>query len=172
LPAAVLNTGIFSVAVWVKILGIPTAPRDGITQYIIGKYAGGAPQWGIRYNDDTKFFNIITRSTTSNITKVADISTDFNVWTRVYYVLDRSNPNHFICLDGVLRGVGGVPATGDVANTDLMRVGKSYTDAPATAQPAYAIVDEVSIYRGKRSVNYILTEYNNQNSPETFYSIN
>jgi hypothetical protein len=171
MPAAVLNTGIFSVAVWVKILGLPSAPRDGVMQYIIGKYAGGAPQWGIRYADDIKFFNIITRSATSNITKVASVGTDFGVWTRVYYVLDRSVPHHLIYLNGVQRGAGTVPATGNVANTDLMRLGKSFTTAASTAQPAYADFDEISIFRGARSENYIKTEHVNQNSPATFYSV-
>lgn len=71
-------------------------------------------------------------------------------------------------VDGVLQGTNSSASLG-TAGTNGVAIGN---DAPGNTQGLFdGLIDEVRISNIARSASWIETEYNNQNSPGTFYSL-
>lgn len=89
-------------------------------------------------------------------------NTNGNTGVWYYYTFVQSSTGRAIYRDGVeLNSDGNTTAFN--TNNDVLQISKS-TD------PADGIIDEVRISDVDRSGDWIVTEYNNQNNPGTFYS--
>ncbi len=97
-----------------------------------------------------------------------------NVWHYIVITYDSSSGSNspIIYVDGVsqsIRSTSGFPASGSpVNNTDNYVIGNRTND---NARNWAGSLDEFTIANTILSPSWILTEYNNQNSPSTFYTI-
>ena len=84
----------------------------------------------------------------------------------------RSGSQMSIYIDGALDSSKSASAAIDKNNLALL-LGKTYGSqmAGGTPEAFEGIIDEVRISSTARSAAWIKTEYNNQNSPSTFYSV-
>ena len=57
------------------------------------------------------------------------------------------------------------------ANNTYVSIGTGFNSAPTMANPWIGGIDEVRFSNLRRSADWIATEYNNHNSPSTFYTI-
>lgn len=86
-----------------------------------------------------------------------------NVWTHIVVTFDGSNVNVYV------NGGTPAPGTGTVTgNSQVMEVG-TYLSAINTGVTGN--IDEVRFSKSVRDAAWITTEYNNQSSPATFYTI-
>lgn len=93
-----------------------------------------------------------------------------NTWYYVAGVVDRTNQDRFIYVNGVQNAVdltdGGTWGTD---NGDASIGGE--TAAGETGNRFEGLLDEIRISSVARSVSWLLTEYNNQNNPAGFYTV-
>src|SRR5690606_23056284 len=89
-------------------------------------------------------------------------------WRHIVYT--RTSGSQRIYVDGALVGssstFGSVTYTGMGANTIIGRHGNGNTSMDFVGR-----IDEVRVASVVRSAGWVLTEYNNQNSPSSFYSV-
>ena len=71
-------------------------------------------------------------------------------------------------VNGLLDGTAGVSSGGLVSNSGILVIGN---DIWFSSRNIDGIVDEVRISNIARSADWVKTEFNNQNSPGTFYTI-
>ena len=68
--------------------------------------------------------------------------------------------------------VGSTAKTGTIATTNLpIGIGDQPTGASAGTKEFDGVIDEVRVLTAARSAGWLLTEYNNQNDPSTFYTV-
>ncbi|HPV66516.1 MAG TPA: DUF2341 domain-containing protein [archaeon] len=102
-----------------------------------------------------------------HFTKSNDLK--LNDWSLVTWTYDKNTLNLFI--DGVFKRSVAVSRTTDIDNSDLF-LGRSYGCEPPTRYEYFlGGIDELRISTTLRSDAWIKTEYNNQSSPEDFYSV-
>jgi hypothetical protein len=122
------------------------------------EYDGGAHYY-IYYN--ILYNNPVSGGTSYNFAAGSSLSN--NTW--FYAVQNKTDGTQNIYSDGILRGNFGAGTNLDTS-TNLrigQRAGNSYS--------LNGSLDELRIANTARNNNWIRTEYNNQNSPNTFYSI-
>ena len=76
-----------------------------------------------------------------------------------------------VYLDGVQDGTGSLNTVIFTSSWPVSIGGRVTSGAPAPSDLVDGIIDEVRISNSVRSAGWILTEYNNQNSPSTFYTL-
>jgi YD repeat-containing protein len=86
-------------------------------------------------------------------------------WHHVAYTRTGNGGTYSLYFDGVLKGQ---VAAGTLSPSTTIMLGRR---ADATAQALNGLLDETRISNIARSADWIKTEYNNQSSPTTFYSI-
>ena len=86
-------------------------------------------------------------------------------WHHVAYTRTGNSGTYSLYFDGVLKGQ---VAAGTLSPSTTIMLGRR---ADATAQALNGLLDETRISNIARSADWIKTEYNNQSSPTTFYSI-
>ncbi|MEK7572066.1 MAG: LamG-like jellyroll fold domain-containing protein, partial [Patescibacteria group bacterium] len=93
-------------------------------------------------------------------------------WHQVVGVIDYANDNVVIYIDGASVGTTGTPAFSSTSTpaTDSTSV-EMGSNNRGLSSPFLGSLDEVRISNNVRSATWIATEYNNQNSPSTFYSL-
>jgi RHS repeat-associated protein len=90
-----------------------------------------------------------------------------NQWTHVVGTFDGSNLNFYV--NGALVTTGPQSGPIDYGNSRDLSIG---TNSPYNSSQAVSgLIDEVRISSVARSADWIATEYNNQSSPSTFYSV-
>jgi len=96
-------------------------------------------------------------------------------WRHVAWIRDDTNNQHRVYVDGVEPGSSPVSSSMGTANIDLGGlvlgqeqdvVGGNYDDA----QAYNGYLDEVRFAVGTRTASWLLTEFNSQNAPDTFYA--
>ena len=97
-----------------------------------------------------------------------------NTWHFVTVIGEWNSADHAIYVDGVARAQALIPFAGIFTNRTDIRVGEKLDNgyAPgAEANDFDGTLDELRVFAGEISVDVHATEYNNQNSPGTFYSV-
>lgn len=86
-----------------------------------------------------------------------------------YVVATKAGSAISLYVDGLLDLSGTSTSGNTMTNTGLTsRIGSDASDSGTSWK---GMIDEVRLSNTNRSANWILTEYNNQNSPNTFYSV-
>lgn len=87
-----------------------------------------------------------------------------NTWYHFAAVYDRANGNMWNVINGVQESFKNIGST-VLTNNNVTYIGKAVDGAMS------GYVDEVRIYKVVKTTGWLATEYNNQNSPQTFYTI-
>lgn len=145
------GTGDFTISGWIKT-------NSNGSRQVFGKYTSGANQYGLSLSNGKSNLNIngTTIAGTSNLNN--------NTWR--YLVGRRTGTATHIFENGVQRASG--TSNADVspgADGSIGRLSASPTNYWNGA------LDEIRISNISRSDDWIVTEYNNQNSPSTFHLI-
>ena len=140
------------------------------TQYIISKDTRGTSQrsWAFGTNSGSFFFFAVTGGST-NFSESTSHGLSAGTFYKLNYVWNGTTGNIGFFRDGVLIG-NETNQTGTVdGSTSPVRI--SGGAGFGGEREIDAIVDESRMYTGTRNSDWIETEYNNQNSPSTFYSV-
>lgn len=131
---------------------LPYKTASGSSTSIIPEWNAGAPRI------------TILRRTSSDVNARTNFGNSTSVYYHVVSVFDGSNLNGY--LDGTVFTTSNLASSGTFnASAYPVSLGGSYTSNNATA-----IIDEVRIRLSALSSTWVSTEYNNQNSPSTFYA--
>jgi len=159
------GTGSLTVSAWVNIdATVGSGSWPTIIWKGIGSYTSG---YDLEYEDDTNtmYFNIADGSTNewgmSSSTTFSD-----DTWYYIVGVADRTGNRMHIYKNGVDTAGDTISPLGSIDTTGHAAVG-----ADGGWGWFDGILDEVRISNTARSAFWISTEYNNQNSPATFYSL-
>ena len=90
-------------------------------------------------------------------------------WHYLTYVANPSGSSEIIYVDGVARGTTTYTQTIHYQNTLNTMIGKH--GAGQTYYDFNGVIDEVRASNSVRTAQWIATEYANQNSPGTFYTV-
>lgn len=151
----------FTISQWVKFDVVPS----GTSQYLFGNgnFGGGGEYDVFAVNS-----NFYGRSRITGGDRDVRNTTDIivaNTWYLVHYTYDGSTQR--IYTSGVQRATNafaGTPITG----TTAVHIGSR--QSPAGNSPLNGQFDFAKIRQGALSADWITAEYNNQNSPATFYT--
>tara|TARA_B100000809_G_C15121778_1_gene524576 strand:- start:1170 stop:2813 length:1644 start_codon:yes stop_codon:yes gene_type:complete len=138
---------------------------------------GGDNGGGVRYVMATNetVGNKLTLTTDDNSTKRQSTSTtsvNDNIWH--YVVSARDGTTIRIYVDGVAEGINTLPGGYNLSSSSQKNtyIGTGISQASGLfIKPFNGDIDEARISNIFRSAEWISTEFNNQNSPSTFYSI-
>ena len=135
-------------------------------QYIASKYTGASAtrSWILRYDGSNWEFDVIQSSGAFSVAEWPD-SSPVGDYRYIVGVYDNSGNDGFLYVDGVERATSS-PDSLNQTNTTV-KVGSH----GAGGSEWDGEIDEVRIKETPDSANWITTEYNNQNSPTTFYSV-
>ncbi|UCH88964.1 MAG: DUF2341 domain-containing protein [Thermoplasmata archaeon] len=95
------------------------------------------------------------------------VNVNDGIWHYVVAVTDGTKS--ILYIDGALDR-DNIGKTVTLVDTDQASIGQEY-DGGSTDQHFDGIIDEVRISKSVHSASWIATEYNNQNSPGTFYTV-
>jgi hypothetical protein len=153
---------------WLYIISL-----NGTFQGIIGKRAGNALNSNFGLNISSTF-NIaqIYYGTGSGVSAFAidlDSSLPTGIWNHVYctYMKSGSNTDVTFYVNGNIISGPNTLSGNVISNSEDLYIGRSFN----SGEYANINVDEFRISSNVRSSDWILTEYNNQSSPSTFYMV-
>ena len=151
-----------TISTWIySIDATPSAQTGILSKTAIG--SGFEFNLNIEVNGKISYWNSTDGTTTQGSVNSSSATTD-NTWHQVASVYN--NSNYLIYLDSTAGSTNA--ASGDIFNgTEPLNIGRYpssgwYFDGP---------IDEVRIANTARSASWISTEYQNQNSPSTFYNL-
>ena len=153
------NGGDFSVECWINSSDAGTKNNAFITNY---GGTGQTPFFMLGFDNTNAFFWCRNTSGVSRKPTIAKASVLDGAWH--HFVGVRSSTGTFLYLDGTLVNTQAA-STGDVSfgtTLSIMDHFNRYTSG---------LIDEIRISSTARSTEWITTEYNNQNSPSTFYAV-
>jgi len=113
---------------------------------------------------DKIFFGVSSSGSTGRVSSSVVVSD--NTWHQVVGTFDTNINTLKIYIDGLLNKTNSSVTDNLTANTDNLLIGSR-----SGASPFPGSMDEIRISNSVRSADWIATEYNNQNSPSTFYTI-
>jgi hypothetical protein len=129
---------------------------------IVQKYDAGAG-WILWYDGDDKCFEFVARNANVAFAKFSQVQPSINTWYHVVGIYDGSNVRII---------VNGVPGNTNASLTNMklssvnLSIGKEFLWGYMNG-----FIDEVRISDTARSTGCIVTEYNNQADPLSFYRV-
>lgn len=154
--SAINVSGSFSLEAWVKTSG--TANTGTI---LTNAYGVGGNGYALQLMSLTPSFNANGGNNYYSANAASQISP--NVWHLL--VGTRVGTRLFLYVDGALSALAVGPSSTPGSNT--LNIG----DYGGLGQYFGGVLDEIRISKTARSADWIVTEYNNQSSPSTFYSL-
>jgi hypothetical protein len=170
-PGQGIATGQFTISGWVNATGLATW---GTIIKNWGASLNGAYHFGLD-NASGKVSIYVTESNGTQIGPVIDANT-VSTGTWYYFVATADGSNVNLYRNGSSVGTP-LAYNGTLLNYSYTNIGAkpgNNTNAPlAGASPGYwdGALDELRVSNVARSADWIQTEYNNQSSPSTFYSV-
>lgn len=149
----------FTLSGWIKMTG-----TDKFAFIAINTSSGGNELLFMRNVSGGNSINIVASSATT-ISGSDAINDDS--WHYLAYSNDGSSGELWI--DGVSQGTHSY--TSSFVSSMLWSIGQEYDAGMAWGDNLLGSVDEIRIATVNRSSAWVVTEYNNQNSPATFYSV-
>lgn len=164
-----IATDNFSISMWVKS---DSATNPGATQWVLNKSLSGGSQnagYAIYFNTSGQICFGVDDDTTWGPDDSACSSTDVYDATWRYITAVKTGTSRIdIYVNGVSAGSDtSISATGTLANTRDLIVGDR--QASDGTDEFAGDIDELRIIATDRSANWILTEYENQNDPSSFF---
>ncbi|MHA2334741.1 MAG: DUF2341 domain-containing protein, partial [Candidatus Hodarchaeales archaeon] len=139
---------------------------------------GGANGWGLHVDD---YGGIPTRtivfqrgfSTFRGVWGAPTDSISLNQWQHVVIAYDESSTSNdpIIYINGISQTINELEAPSGVASDDSAQSLRIGNYAGGTTRTFDGIIDNIQIHTNILSADWVLTEYENQNSPENFYSV-
>ncbi|MFW9896433.1 MAG: DUF2341 domain-containing protein, partial [Candidatus Thorarchaeota archaeon] len=154
-----MGTGSFTISFWMNI-------DDSNGGYQLPLYKGATTSFDDGYDfetdvDATRLGFRICKG--SNLVESSSLSIDFDSWTYVTGVVNRTSNMIYLFKNGLQVDFGvSIASVGNIDN-DLNLLA-SY----APSMEINGLLDEIRICNISRSADWILTEYNNQHTPESF----
>ena len=169
-----INTGISSItgtagmtaSAWINTTSLNTTQP----QQIIAKWGLSSKTFQLRINElnaNTFTFGI-SDGTTSNGTSITATGAVANTWQYVVGVFDNPNDLMTLYLNGV--SIGTATYTGSFGGTEFLAIGRM-NYASGNFWYFGGKIDEPRIAYTPRSSSWVLSEYNNQSSPSTFFTL-
>ncbi|MFW9893511.1 MAG: DUF2341 domain-containing protein, partial [Candidatus Thorarchaeota archaeon] len=150
------------VEAWVR-----TSNTDGSSDAIVAKWGdvGHRNYWLGKLDASTLAFYVDnTQSVTASFSLVND-----GYWHHVVGVANADTSEIFLYIDGIERG--NAPYSGSTqTGTSVIQIGNN-PGSVGFIQEWDGRIDEVRVSSSYRSLGWILTEFNNQNDPDSFYSV-
>jgi len=158
-PTITAPSGSVTMSAWFK------TSSTGTYQMIIS--AINTAQYEVRINDTNKaevVFNYPGPGSTVYTTITGSTTMTDGAWHYIAATYDGTNVRLYV--DGAQ--VGSTSASGYADPFTVFRVGGRYND---NSFPFNGTIDEARIHTNAKSANWIVTEYANQNSPATFFTL-
>lgn len=155
------GTGVFTASAWVK------KASNGIYGGILSKLDGlDSAGWTLNVSSANKFGAYCVKNSVYDEVLTTNTYSSTSDFYYVVFVRDGSFLRLYV--NGVADGTI-ADTLKNVDNTQVVATGPYRSGSLSNMFDG--IVDEIRISNVAKSANWILTEYNNQNSPSTFYSI-
>ncbi|MFW9784959.1 MAG: LamG-like jellyroll fold domain-containing protein, partial [Candidatus Heimdallarchaeota archaeon] len=161
-----MGTGSFTISFWLNL-------DQSTSWYQLPLYKGATTQFDVGYDFETNTaatqlsFRICDDYENLRESPFLDIEEDIGNWIYITGVVDRTFNRIRIFKNGLQEGSG----------TDISSVGNINNDNPLYLSAAVhnceidGLMDEIRICSVQRSADWIATEYNNQNDPQSFLRI-
>jgi hypothetical protein len=164
-------TGPITAEAWINVAAWPA---NGYPAGLLGmgyNYASNQTGWMLEASTDNSgkhYLNWFSNngSTHGVVTAVPSLAT--GAWHHLAGTFDGSTWKMYV--DGAVNGTS-ADATAPLNNGDDIVAGGLSTNGYGTIFRFNGLLDELRVSNTARSANWIATEYNNQNSPSTFYAI-
>ncbi len=155
------GTGSFTVSIWINV-----DSSTGITQLPLYKGASSTSDKGYCFSIDPGGNNLAYHAADGDENSVSSsASIDLDEWMYIVGVIDRNNDKIRIYKNGTEINSGtNINTLGDLNGTEDLQFSLTSNDFDG-------ILDEIRISDRLYSDNWILTEYLNQHTPGSFYSI-
>jgi hypothetical protein len=156
-----MGTESFTISFWMNI-----DASTGNYQLPLYKGATVTSETGYDFETSTDADVLFFRITDgTNLAQTTVLSIEFDEWIYVTGVVDRTLDLIHLFGNGLPVGSGvSIASIGNIDN-DLGLV------APSSTYDLNGLLDEIRIIKSQRSADWILTEYNNQNDPQSFLTI-
>lgn len=156
-----------TVSAWIKRTGTQATDARPIW---FGRTSGtplGPYGFQLNGTSDTRLnFHLSSTTTNFNVLGSSTSTIHSTSWTHIAGTYNGSTIRYYI--DNVLQGVQSASFT--IGNYDTMGLGFGNAFSGGTAE-WNGLLDEIHISNVARTPGWIKTEYNNQNSPSTFYAL-
>jgi len=165
-----LGTNDMTLSMWLK-----TSQNPANYGFTLSKSyaAGGNYRYGVGIYNGGKARIFIQGNGGADVDFSSTGSVNDNAWHLVHYAFDR-NGSATIYIDGSSSGSSSISAWDGLnfQSSHPFRLG-CYTasDNSSVLLPYNGLLDEVRVIHSLLTADWITTEYNNQNSPSTFYSL-
>ncbi len=156
-----MGTGSFTISFWMNI-------DDSTSNYQLPLYKGATTYdeagYDFETNTDATYLNFRICDG-SDIGEAHDFEIIFDSWAYVTGVVDRSSNYMRLYKDG-----SQVSSTVDISSLGSINT-NNYLYTPSATYDLDGLLDEIRICSVARTAGWILTEYNNQDDPGTFFSL-
>jgi hypothetical protein len=160
-----VGTNSLTLSAWVNIADAATIKE------VINKKAGGPDQNGYAYRitgDEVTVAHKTDGGVNTFGSSPEPIPIAENTWTYTSVVFNATQATATIYINGVAEPPIAIDVNGSLANNENFAIGYRLT---GTNNPFNGSIDEARTATVARSTGWLRTEYNNQNSPSSFYSI-
>ncbi|MHA2394263.1 MAG: DUF2341 domain-containing protein, partial [Promethearchaeota archaeon] len=153
--------GSFTISMWLKIDTTTTTWQVTLTK---GHPSAGNND-GYRIETQTSGQNIYFQIGDGSSYETSNLqSVTFGTWMHIVGRVDRSSNRMYLFKDGVYSGYKDISSIGSLNTPDPLTFSRPNTGLDG-------VLDEVRISNITRSDDWIATEFENQNNPNSFYSI-
>lgn len=168
------STGSLSVSIWVATNTLPSS--SGFYNYL---YKGCAAQscgagYGL-YGESSSGKDNFDTSASNNTSQQGEGSNPSYAngsWNQVVMTIDRSAQKMYEYVNGQVIGTSvSMSGIGSLTSSIGLYVGCQTNSPPSCANSINAKMQEAHVYSGVETPDWIVTEYNNQSAPGTFYSV-
>ena len=155
----------FTISMWVKTTSID---RGTLLSVVTPVTELNAVFTEVQANGTVRYVYRSPPSTTGGTTVVSSGVVNDDIFHKLVFVYDDAGDNQELFIDGV--------SVGSVANTQAPQDPSTNNSVlgviipSSSVRPFDGIMDEFETFVGVLSADRILTEFNNQNAPNTFYS--
>lgn len=164
--------GDFSILTWVNF---ETQPSASVQQVWVTRWQTGATTLFLQFREGSTNEGIqvqLQGSVSGTVTNTADVSISASTWYRAVVTFDESAGTAKVYLTGSQAGADltGYDTTTQTSSADV-RIGMFSTNGTNRLNGFDGQMDEFFVRTDAVDADYVLTDYNNQNSPGTFYTI-
>jgi len=167
---SVINTNIVTISAWVYISATPSTYRGFVTGFLNAIDSAIYDKLIVIGTDGKPVFYVYDGA--SKDTSVATSSLSLNTWNYLVGTYDGATASMYS--NGILVGTATASSTRTAYTVPNIFInGRTDGAVPGANGGNYlnGWIDEVRVSNIARSASWILTEYNNQNDPSTFYTI-